>query len=1181
MKRNVEEIKKKQLPTIFSMGFVDLIFQLELTDDDFLNPLSKSINSVNSNANNKYPFEFENIKSIKDLYFLKRKEFIWDKIVLKGGNPTLNQLLIGNEYLENKCIIDYVGYGPLKFIKEEEIFFQKIFNYVTKKNFLHINEKYLDKNSPSTLIIELTYNNNSLIIKYNSQEEKMEEEKEEEEEENEDENNLIENNKKSVIKRNESILYNIEPSINEYNLVFLNYSDIEKIPGDFQMNDLVDLLNFFQKNGSNIFVNFFNQEKENEDDNETESKNENYLQKINEKKMLYDMTNIYFFETLQAQKMFQKHFEYFNDDEKQYNVIIEGDKIFSYFIDNILIVPDKIKMDQKKTSIFLDNFDTLTVISLIKNKSYKKQYNCEIFPELKNNENLNNNDNGNQNNFNENNNDDINKFNKPNENSNNNINNKNDGANENNENSNNDINSISDETDDADIQEQIKEYKEIIEENKIDLYSILISFAIYNFAYNSENFYLFKIVSKPFSEIFKLIKEKIELNKNKKEKLKNVIYLIDTTKSMNKYKDIIYSLEDLNQELINVYGNIKIGYVLYKDYLNENNNILKSGQSHIKIIEPSSELINIQENEDFNFEGGDDFAEDWANPINDISHLNLGTSGNIVIHICDSGAHGHRFSDYCNKNEQENLLIEALNNCQKNKIKIIGLIINELTKKSFSECKKIYKDLKGFYNIVDLKDLFKTNDFDKQKFINIIKENIEYALLNKEDDLNNEIFQDKNELIEEDNFEFDGRNVKMKRLSEIENYKETKFCFLPQIINDEETQALHGIKQGAIGDCYLISSILSMINSFPLIFNYIFPNLDYDEKSKIIQMYVYKNGIKELISFKNTYATSNEKNLLFVKPYNNELYGICLEKGYAISKAENSLQSGYEKIVGGLGYQVFETILGTKSEKYKSSQQFFKDWYYGFKTIDKNKLKDKIKKYIDYGGIITFGVRYSKDSGHHYSLQGYKIDKKENFFVEILNPHRSGKTIQENIYVEKDYNNLTKEEKELFDNKKTPKINENEFKTREEKESLENYTKTGFLFLNFDTFYNWFSNINMCDPMFGSNTYTIEFIPDGSELYTFDFEIDKPNKFKVTLTDETNSTNSKYKIQLSNNKQDLIIDEDNCDLIYEKLEKGLYNLKIMLKGEIKNKIYLKLQCNDKIKINVNQENNNILIIEDD
>ena len=502
MIRNEEKMKKKQLPTIFSMGSVDLIFQLDLTDDDFLNPLSKSINS----ANNGYPFKFENIKSIKDLYFLKKNIFVWDKILLKGGNPTLNQLLIGNEYLENnKCIIDYVGYGPLKFIKKEEEFFQKIFNYVTKKNFLSINEKYLDENYPSTLTIELTYNNNSLIINYNSQEEKVEEEEEKkEEEEKEEEDNLIESNKKTIVKRNESILFNIEPSIKQYNLVFLNYSDIEKIPGDFQMNDLIELLNFFQKNGSIIFVNFFSLlEKDNEEDNETESNNEKYLQKINEKRMLYNLTNIYFFETLQAQKMFQKHFEYFNEDEKEDNAIIEGDKIFSYFIKNILITSDEVKMNNKnKTSIFLDNLDTLTVISLIKNKSYKNQYNCKIFPELKNNKDLNNN-NENLNNFNENNNDDINKSN---ENSNNDVNNKNDGTNKYNENSNNDINSISDESDDIDIQEQIKEYKEIIDENKIDLYSILISFVIYNFSYNTKNFYLFKIVSKPFLEAFKLPK---------------------------------------------------------------------------------------------------------------------------------------------------------------------------------------------------------------------------------------------------------------------------------------------------------------------------------------------------------------------------------------------------------------------------------------------------------------------------------------------------------------------------------------------------------------------------------------------------------------------------------------------------------------------------------------------------
>ena len=404
---------------------------------------------------------------------MNKNVFVWDKILLKGGNPTLNQLLIGNEYLENnKCIIDYVGYGPLKFIKKEEAFFQKIFNYVTKKNFLNINEKYLDENFPSTLTIELTYNNNSLTINYNSQEEKVEEEEEKKEkEEEEEENNSIESNKKTIIKRDESILFNIKPSIQQYNLVFLNYSDIEKIPGDFQMNDLIDLLNFFQNNGSNIFINFFNLEKDNEEDNETESNNEKYLQKINEKRKLYNLTNIYFFETLQAQKMFQKHFEVFNEDKKEDNAIREGDKIFNYFINNILISSDKVNIDQKKTSIFLDNLDTLTVISLINNKTYKNQINCEIFPKLENNKDLYNN--------------------------------------------NENINNISYETDEIDIQEQIKEYKEIIEENKIDLYSILISFVIYNFAYNTKNFYLFKIASKPFSGTFKLIKEKLELKRNK------------------------------------------------------------------------------------------------------------------------------------------------------------------------------------------------------------------------------------------------------------------------------------------------------------------------------------------------------------------------------------------------------------------------------------------------------------------------------------------------------------------------------------------------------------------------------------------------------------------------------------------------------------------------------------------
>ena len=47
-------------------------------------------------------------------------------------------------------------------------------------------------------------------------------------------------------------------------------------------------------------------------------------------------------------------------------------------------------------------------------------------------------------------------------------------------------------------------------------------------------------------------------------------------------------------------------------------------------------------------------------------------------------------------------------------------------------------------------------------------------------------------------------------------------------------------------------------------------------------MFIYENGIKKLISFKNTYATNNDE-LLFVKPNNNEIYAMAIEKGYSVS----------------------------------------------------------------------------------------------------------------------------------------------------------------------------------------------------------------------------------------------------------------------------------------------------------
>ena len=68
-------------------------------------------------------------------------------------------------------------------------------------------------------------------------------------------------------------------------------------------------------------------------------------------------------------------------------------------------------------------------------------------------------------------------------------------------------------------------------------------------------------------------------------------------------------------------------------------------------------------------------------------------------------------------------------------------------------------------------------------------------------------------------------------------------------------------------------------------------------------MFVYENELRKEISFKNTYATYNNE-LLFSKPEENEMYGIALEKGYAVLNCTNNkIESGYEKIdCGGFPY---------------------------------------------------------------------------------------------------------------------------------------------------------------------------------------------------------------------------------------------------------------------------------------
>ena len=392
----IKSIKRKPTPNIFAMGNIDLIFQLEIKKQDFDIPISSLMKTVKDSQEFFKSFNLNKIQSIKDLSFLKgEKNILLNNIKIKGGNQTLNHLLLANQELKNKCIIDYIGFGPLKF-EGEEAFFNDIFKYVTLKNFLIINSRPLDENAQSTFAIEIKYNGETKTIHPQPSKSKKDEvkQKNEKKEENKIKEDLINEykNKKNTssnplkprVTRPESILNRMKLSLKKYDLIFLNYSDLKKIPPDFQMDDLFELLNFFKKNKSIIFIDFSNQPKESPEE-EKEGKNQNQktkeeiLKEINEQNKLYDLSQIFFFDTEQAEKILIQDYEYTSQNNSKNKELLDNTKIIDYFITKI----SNNKTKPNKTGLFLDKLDKFTVASFIKNKPEKKQYDFEFSPKYK------------------------------------------------------------------------------------------------------------------------------------------------------------------------------------------------------------------------------------------------------------------------------------------------------------------------------------------------------------------------------------------------------------------------------------------------------------------------------------------------------------------------------------------------------------------------------------------------------------------------------------------------------------------------------------------------------------------------------------------------------------------------------------------------------------------------------
>ena len=243
-KANLRKKSPKQNPPInenipsgntLSLGELDLIFEINFTDQDLLNPNAKSEDPE------KY-YKLENLNTIKDLSFISSLsiDFI-NRIKLKPNNHLIRQILLGNKISKKKNSVELICYNLPLFEDEDEKFFQKIFDKVCMNYKLNINKKPLHEDGRYSLIIILKHKDEYKEIikgeipkifrekKYKEEKEKMELEEEKENEKEEKEKKEREEKKKEKMDEYKEEREKIKSEIIKENAVkslYINNSEI-------------------------------------------------------------------------------------------------------------------------------------------------------------------------------------------------------------------------------------------------------------------------------------------------------------------------------------------------------------------------------------------------------------------------------------------------------------------------------------------------------------------------------------------------------------------------------------------------------------------------------------------------------------------------------------------------------------------------------------------------------------------------------------------------------------------------------------------------------------------------------------------------------------------------------------------------------------------------------------------
>ena len=187
-----------------------------------------------------------------------------------------------------------------------------------------------------------------------------------------------------------------------------------------------------------------------------------------------------------------------------------------------------------------------------------------------------------------------------------------------------------------------------------------------------------------------------------KSKLKefDIVFVIDATGSMDSYieaakctaKDISITLRLKFPDT-----NFQYGYVFYRDPIDS------PGDFH-EIINLTDNVNSLPEQIGKIFaQGGGDMPEDWAGAYKKVNEEIKWRNGTkVIFHLADAGAHGKLFTFSDKYPDEEQKLINELNICCEQKVKIFGFVIKEDARNTFEKCKEIYLKKGGIYEIYNL-----------------------------------------------------------------------------------------------------------------------------------------------------------------------------------------------------------------------------------------------------------------------------------------------------------------------------------------------------------------------------------------------------------------------------------------------------------------------------------------------